>query len=224
MGPDTERLHEQDIPEAIKEEDDKVVDQILEEQIAAQEAGDAEAAKRAAENSAYPAAVEDRAFPPVEDGEPDTNEAPGPKDVVDENQPPPPGTGLLDDMTIQLLRLANGEWILGQFKVVADPEGNSMMAYHKAFRFAAQPGQDGKMAAQVAPWPVVAGTIELTEIAGTGFVQHGWDGMNVEELYKQLVSPVAIAGRRQMNEEVAKKRRAEAILNAGKRAGNGPRR
>ena len=184
----------------------------LEEQIAAQEAGDAEAAKEAATGSHYPPPIEEPAVTPGGD-EPE---------MVDENAEQ--DTGLMDDMAIQLIRLTNGEWILGQFKIVQDPQGNRMLAFNKAFRFAMAPNQQGQLQPQVSPWPAVAGTIELHEISATGFTKHGWDGMDLTELYKQIVSPVAIAGRRQMAEELAKKQRAEAILNAGQQGGRGSRR
>lgn len=200
-------------------------DERLDEMVEAQQEGDAQkAAALADKGHGYPPHVVEAAVVPEEEArEAEQQEAAeAAEDQPDQNERPP--SGLMDDMTVQLLRLRNGEWILGQFKVVVDPEGNSVMAYNKVFRFGVAPSQQGTLQPQVSPWPSLAGTIELDELSATGFFHHGWEGMNIEDVYKQIVSPVAIAGRRQMAEELAKKKRAESILNAGKRPGNGPRR
>lgn len=227
-------MTEDETPQAIRDEDDKVVDEILAErnaklgvleaQIAAQEAGDPEAAKAAATTQAedqpqregYPPHVIEPAHMPDDEA---AKAAPDPAaqeaEAKEDHQENPLVMG---DMDIKMLRLTNGEWIVGQFKVVVDAHGQSALAYYKVFQYSVgrQP-QTGQPMVQMAPWPAEGGTLELSEITGTGFLDNGTFNVKVADAYRQMISPIAQANARQADAEAAKKNRANRILNAGAR-------
>ncbi len=182
-------------------------DERLDEQVEAQQEGDAEkAAALADKGHGYPPHVIEPAVVP-EDNDEKPAEDPGPADAI-----------MMDDMAIQLLRLASGEWILGQFKEVRskqEPDLAVSLAFHKVFRFGIGANQQGQIMPQLSPWPAVGGTLDIGEITGQGVVTQTWGGLNVADIYRQAISPIQQATARQAQQAQAQRERAQAILDAG---------
>lgn len=204
----------------------------LEAQIAAQEAGDLEAAGEAAEipdeapdqtqHEGYPRPVEEPAHMPEDaEGEPDQqNEQPAPPQVEEAQTRPSPT--LREGFDIKIFRLANGEWIVGQFRVYADEQGEAAIAFYKVFRYQiGQHPQNGQMMVNMSAWPVEEGSLELSEVTANGNPNAGTHGVNIGDAYLQFISPIAKANQQQAaaaaKQENKKRARAQRILDAGGR-------
>lgn len=119
---------------------------------------------------------------------------------------------LEEDYTLLLLRLFNGEWILGQFKVEKNEAGNPFILYHKVYSFQTGVDNTGKRVVQMRPWPADKGEIELNQISGKGYTDTSYDdGFSFEDAYIQAISPIARASAQAQQAATAK---AAAELNA----------
>lgn len=129
---------------------------------------------------------------------------------------------LRDGFDIKIFRLANGEWVVGQFSMLQDDSGVAALAFYKVFRYqVGQNQQTGQMMVNMSPWPVEEGSLELTEITANGNPNAGTYGVNIGDAYLQFISPIQKANPQQANAAAIqanqKRARAQRIMEAGGR-------
>lgn len=121
-----------------------------------------------------------------------------------------------ENLGFHILRLANGEWVMGQGAIVEDQDGGQHFLYFKLFTFNMSVQQDGRVGLNVKPWPTARGTIELDQVAATAFPQDPENIMNLEEAYLKLISNVQVATERQAHQAARRQAQANRILTPGR--------
>lgn len=216
------------------------LDEKLDVQIAAQEAGDNEAALEAA---SIPDAPEDLPYegdglPPVEPSSEraaavsphPASEVPDPVDVdgdpdVNEDQPEPEKEKeapkrhplLEEGYNLTLVRMSNGEWALGQMRVqtATNADGHAIgqfIDYYKVFAVGLSKNAAGETVVQMRPWPMMRGDIEISSVSAKGYIDSPWDGVDMQEAYVRAISPILRANAKAMEQAQRQKLNASRIL------------